>query len=73
PAAEEATEGPSDRSSGTSRPGRARTRTWAAAALGVVVSTLLATAVTTYFDVWSSSRSPVPAGQGLHVESEVWW
>ncbi|CAM5575906.1 putative protein OS=Streptomyces gougerotii OX=53448 GN=GCM10010227_03820 PE=4 SV=1 [Streptomyces diastaticus subsp. diastaticus] len=73
PAAEEATEGPSDRSSGTSRPGRARTRTWAAAALGVVASTLLATAVTTYFDVWSSSRSPVPAGQGLHVESEVWW
>lgn len=54
-------------------PGRGRMRTIAAAALGVVLSTALAAAVTTYFDVWSSSRSPVPAGRALHAESEVWW
>ncbi len=54
-------------------PARGRTRTIVAAALGIVVSTALAAAVTTYLDVWSSSRSPVPAGQGLHAESEVWW
>ncbi|MFJ8955312.1 hypothetical protein ACIRO1_34990 [Streptomyces sp. NPDC102381] len=44
-----------------------------AAALGIVLSTVLAGFVTTYFDVWSSSRSPVPAGRGVHAESEVWW
>nr|WP_240449422.1 hypothetical protein [Streptomyces harenosi] len=43
------------------------------AALGVVLSTLLAAAVTTYFDVWTSSRSPVPADRAIHAESEVWW
>jgi hypothetical protein len=48
-------------------------RTVVVAALGVVLSTLLAAAVTTYFDVWTSSRSPVPAGRALHAESEVWW
>ncbi|MEV5976117.1 hypothetical protein [Streptomyces sp. NPDC052114] len=44
-----------------------------AAALGIVLSTVLASFVTTYFDVWSSSRSPVPVGRGVHAESEVWW
>ncbi|MEU5579679.1 hypothetical protein ABZ791_26635 [Streptomyces huasconensis] len=43
------------------------------AALGIVLSTVLAGFVTTYFDVWSSSRSPVPVGRGVHAESEVWW
>lgn len=52
---------------------RGRMRTLTAAALGVVASTLLAGAVATYFDVWSSSRSPVPAGRAMHAEAEVWW
>lgn len=52
---------------------RSRVKTVFAAALGIVLSTVLAGFVTTYFDVWSSSRSPVPAGRGVHAESEVWW
>jgi hypothetical protein len=48
-------------------------RTVVIATLGVVLSTLLAAVVTTYFDVWTSSRSPVPADRAIHAESEVWW
>ncbi|NBE55678.1 hypothetical protein, partial [Streptomyces boluensis] len=48
-------------------------KTVLAAALGVVVSALLAAFVTLYFDMWASSGPSVPGAKGMHAESEVWW
>ncbi len=64
------TNAPADQDPTVSRSGM---KTMAAAALGIILSTLLAAVVTAYFDVWTSSRSPVPASSGIHAEAEVWW